>query len=75
MSDVEDDVVAVVVDYHADEFLIECVDSLFAAGSRLAYEPSDHRRGHASVLGAFPILRTKCPGDPTRDLFSLPLQI
>jgi N-acetylglucosaminyl-diphospho-decaprenol L-rhamnosyltransferase len=29
MSDVENDVVAVVVDYHADQFLIECVDSLF----------------------------------------------
>jgi N-acetylglucosaminyl-diphospho-decaprenol L-rhamnosyltransferase len=26
---VENDVVAVVVDYHADQFLIECVDSLF----------------------------------------------
>lgn len=52
----------------------QCVDSLFAAGSRLAYEPSDQRRGGASLLGAFP-LRAKCPGDPTRDLFSLPLQI
>ena len=32
VSDVENDVVAVVVDYHADEFLIECVDSLFDNG-------------------------------------------
>ncbi len=32
MSDVENDVVAVVVDYHADEFLIECVDSFFDNG-------------------------------------------
>ncbi len=32
MSDVESDVVAVVVDYHADEILIECVDSLFDNG-------------------------------------------
>ncbi len=29
MSEVANDVVAVVVDYHADQFLIECVDSLF----------------------------------------------
>jgi N-acetylglucosaminyl-diphospho-decaprenol L-rhamnosyltransferase len=29
VSDVANDVVAVVVDYHADQFLIECVDSLF----------------------------------------------
>ena len=32
VSDVENDVVAVVVDYHADQFLIECVDSLFDNG-------------------------------------------
>jgi N-acetylglucosaminyl-diphospho-decaprenol L-rhamnosyltransferase len=32
VSDVESDVVAVVVDYHADQFLIECVDSLFDNG-------------------------------------------
>jgi N-acetylglucosaminyl-diphospho-decaprenol L-rhamnosyltransferase len=29
VSEVANDVVAVVVDYHADQFLIECVDSLF----------------------------------------------
>jgi N-acetylglucosaminyl-diphospho-decaprenol L-rhamnosyltransferase len=29
VSEVTNDVVAVVVDYHADQFLIECVDSLF----------------------------------------------
>ncbi len=32
VSEVESDVVAVVVDYHADQFLIECVDSLFDNG-------------------------------------------
>jgi len=32
VSEVENDVVAVVVDYHADQFLIECVDSLFDNG-------------------------------------------
>jgi N-acetylglucosaminyl-diphospho-decaprenol L-rhamnosyltransferase len=29
MSDVSDNVVAVIVDYHADQILVECVDSLF----------------------------------------------
>ena len=34
MSDVANDVVAVVIDYHADQVLIECVDSLLANGVR-----------------------------------------
>ncbi len=53
----------------------EYVDSFFEALRLLSFEFKGRMRARIPVAGASLILRTKCLGNPTLGLYSLPLQI